>query len=46
MFLLAIPLCLLYLAALGIATILDRRRAKSKPDWAKEDLADDEASTL
>jgi sec-independent protein translocase protein TatC len=46
MFLLAIPLCLLYLAALGIATILDRRRAKDKPDWASQDLSDEEASSL
>ena len=46
MFLLAIPLCLLYGGALGVATIIDRRRSKDRPDWADQDLADDEASTL
>ncbi|MGA8980149.1 MAG: twin-arginine translocase subunit TatC [Pedococcus sp.] len=45
MFLLAIPLCVLYLGALGVATLIDRRRAKDKPQWAEE-LSDDEASTL
>ena len=46
MFLLAIPLSLLYGAALAVATILDRRRAKDRPEWAEEKLSDDEASTL
>ena len=46
MFLLAIPLSLLYGAALVVATILDRRRAKDRPDWAQQELSDDEASTL
>ena len=46
MFLLAIPLCLLYAGALVVATILDRRRAKNRPDWAQQELSDDEASTL
>jgi len=45
MFLLAIPLCALYLGALGVATLIDRRRAKDKPDWA-DNLSDDEASAL
>lgn len=44
MFLLAFPLTVLYFAAIGVAWILDRRRAKSTPDWGQ--LADDEASTL
>lgn len=44
MFLLATPLSILYFAALGVATLLDRRRAKDKPKWS--DLADDEASAL
>jgi sec-independent protein translocase protein TatC len=44
MFLLAIPLCLLYLAALAISTLLDRRRARAKPEWA--DVSDEEASAL
>ena len=46
MFLLAIPLCVLYLAALGVSTLIDRRRAKNKPDWATQDLSDEEASPL
>jgi sec-independent protein translocase protein TatC len=46
MFLLAIPLCLLYAAALVVATLLDRRRAKDRPEWAEQELSDDEASTL
>ncbi len=44
MFLLAIPLAILYFAALGVATIIDRRRAKDKPEWS--DVADDQASAL
>jgi sec-independent protein translocase protein TatC len=46
MFLLAVPLCVLYLAALGVSTLLDRRRAKNKPEWADENLSDEEASPL
>ena len=46
MFLLAVPLCLLYLAAPGVCTLLDRRRAKDKPAWASQDLSDEEASSL
>jgi len=46
MFLLAVPLCLLYLAALGVATLLDRRRAQNRPDWADQNLSDEEASSL
>jgi sec-independent protein translocase protein TatC len=44
MFLLAIPLCALYLAAIGVASLIDRRRERSKPEWA--DVPDDSASTL
>ena len=44
MFLLAIPLAILYFAALGVATVIDRRRAKDKPEWS--DVADDQASAL
>lgn len=44
MFLLAIPLAVLYFAALGVATVIDRRRAKDKPEWS--DVADDQASAL
>ena len=44
MFLLAGPLCLLYFGAVGVATLVDRRRAKAAPDLAG--LPDDEASTL
>lgn len=44
MFLLALPLTVLYFLAIGVAALIDRRRARDKPDWA--DLADDEASTL
>jgi sec-independent protein translocase protein TatC len=46
MFLLAIPLCLLYASALAISTVLDRRRAKDRPAWADGELSDDEASSL
>ena len=34
----------LYFAAVGVATLIDRRRAKDKPDWS--DVADDQASAL
>jgi sec-independent protein translocase protein TatC len=44
MFLLAIPLTVLYFGAIGVAWLIDRRRGQSKPEWS--DLADDEASTL
>lgn len=46
MFLLAIPLSLLYGAALAVATMLDRRRASDRPEWAEQELSDDEASAL
>lgn len=44
MFLLAAPLTGLYFAAVGIASIIDRRRAQDHPDWV--DLPDDQASAL
>lgn len=44
MFLLAVPLILLYFVAYGIARLIDRRRAADRPDWLE--AADDEASTL
>lgn len=46
MFLLAGPLCVLYVIALGICLLIDRRRVESgaEPDWS--DLSDDEASPL
>lgn len=42
---LAIPMCLLYFGAVGVAYLIDRRRAKDRPDWA-QGLADDQASSL
>jgi sec-independent protein translocase protein TatC len=44
MFLLALPLTALYFAAIGVAWLVDRRRARSKPEWA--DVPDDAASAL
>jgi sec-independent protein translocase protein TatC len=44
MFLLAGPLLLLYFAAYLVARLIDRRRAKSRPDWLE--TADDEASAI
>jgi sec-independent protein translocase protein TatC len=44
MFLLAAPLTVLYFAAIGVAFLIDRRRAKDKPEWTE--LPDDQASTL
>lgn len=41
---LALPMCGLYFAAYGVAWLIDRRRAKDRPDWSE--LADDEASPL
>jgi sec-independent protein translocase protein TatC len=41
---LAFPMVALYYAAVGVATLLDRRRARREPDWAK--VADDESSPL
>jgi len=44
MFLLAGPLLVLYFAAWAVAWLLDRRRAKRRPEWLE--VADDEASTI
>jgi sec-independent protein translocase protein TatC len=44
MFLLAIPLCVLYFAAILVSRLIERRRRRSRPDWV--DVADDEASSL
>jgi len=44
MLVLAFPMVALFFAAVGIATLLDRRRARREPEWAK--VADDEASPL
>jgi len=41
---LAMPMVGLYFAAVGIAALLDRRRARHQPDWLQ--VADDEASSL
>jgi len=41
---LAVPMVALFYAAVGVATLLDRRRARRQPEWAN--LADDEASPL
>ena len=41
---LALPMIGLFFAAVGVAMLLDRRRARHEPDWAK--VPDDEASTL
>jgi len=41
---LAFPMVAFFFAAVGIATLLDRRRARRDPAWAK--VADDEASPL
>jgi sec-independent protein translocase protein TatC len=41
---LAFPMVALFFAAVGVASLLDRRRARREPDWSK--VADDEASPL
>jgi sec-independent protein translocase protein TatC len=41
---LAMPMIVLFYAAVGVATLLDRRRSRREPDWAN--LSDDEASPL
>ncbi|GMA39582.1 Sec-independent protein translocase protein TatC [Mobilicoccus caccae] len=41
---LALPMCGLYFAACGVSWILDRIRAKRRPEWAE--VADDQASAL
>jgi sec-independent protein translocase protein TatC len=44
MLVLATPMVGFFFAAVGVATLLDRRRARREPTWAK--VADDEASPL
>ena len=44
MLVLAAPMVLLYFSAVGVCTLLDRRKAKQTPDWL--DVPDDEASSL
>jgi sec-independent protein translocase protein TatC len=41
---LAMPMVGLFYGAVGVATLLDRRRKRREPDWTK--VADDEASPL
>lgn len=44
MFLLALPLMVLYFMAYGVARLIDKRREKDRPDWLE--ASDDEASQL
>jgi sec-independent protein translocase protein TatC len=44
MFLMAIPLIVLYFLAILVSKLIERRRRRSRPDWV--DVADDEASAL
>lgn len=44
MLVLAMPMVGLYYAAVGVAALLDRRRARRQPDWGN--VSDDEASPL
>jgi sec-independent protein translocase protein TatC len=44
MLVLATPMVGFFYAAVGVATLLDRRRARRQPDWST--VADDEASPL
>ena len=44
MFLLAGPLIILFFVALGVCKLLDRRKAKDRPDWLEVD--DTTASAL
>ena len=44
MLVLAAPMVLLYFSAVGVCTLLDRRKAKETPDWL--DVPDDEPSSL
>jgi sec-independent protein translocase protein TatC len=41
---LAFPMTALFFGAVGVATLLDRRRARREPEWAK--VPDDQASPL
>jgi len=44
MLVLAMPMVGFYFSAVGVSTLLDKRRARRDPEWAK--VADDEASPL
>ncbi len=44
MFLMAIPLTVLYFLAILVSKLIERRKRKSRPDWV--DVSDDEASAL
>ena len=44
MLVLALPMVGLFYLAVGVAALLDRKRARSRPDWG--DVPDDEASEL
>jgi sec-independent protein translocase protein TatC len=44
MFLMAIPLCVLYVAAILVSKLIERGRRKRRPQWAE--VPDDEASSL
>ena len=44
MLILALPMVGFFFAAVGVSTLLDRRRASREPEWAK--VSDDEASAL
>jgi len=44
MFLLAVPLCILYVAAILVSKLIERGRRKNRPAWVE--VPDDEASSL
>ena len=44
MFLMALPLTVLYFLAILVSKLIERRKRKSRPDWV--DVSDDEASAL
>ncbi|GAB3082040.1 MULTISPECIES: twin-arginine translocase subunit TatC [unclassified Phycicoccus] len=44
MFLMAIPLTVLYFVAILVSKLIERRKRKARPDWVE--VPDDEASTL
>jgi sec-independent protein translocase protein TatC len=44
MFILAGPMCVLFFAAVGVSTLLDRRADAGRPDWLE--VPDDQASAL
>lgn len=44
MFLMAFPLVALYFLAIGVSKLIERRRRRTRPDWA--DVSDDKATVL